>query len=51
MTFKNVTVSIDETIYTAIKQIALNEGTTAKEIINRYLADGVQKEKGQTKLG
>lgn len=50
MTFKNVTVGIDETVYNEIKQIALNEKTTAKEIINRYLADGVMKEKGQEKL-
>lgn len=50
MTERNVTVSINTDTYKEIKKIALLEETSIKQVINGFLADGVQKHKGQTKL-
>lgn len=50
MTERNITVSVKTDTYKEIKKIALLEETSIKSIINEFLADGVQKHKGQTKL-
>lgn len=48
--FKNVTYLIEESIIKEIKQIALDEETTQKEIVNKMLKEGIQRKRGQTKL-
>lgn len=50
MGFKNMTVSVDENIIEELKYLALEKKTSQKEIINRYLKEGLKREKGQTKL-
>lgn len=50
MTERNVTVSVNTEVYREIKKIALNDEKSIKEVINGFLADGVRKHKGQTKL-
>ena len=50
MGFKNMTVSVDEDIIEELKYLALEKKTSQKEIINRYLKEGLKREKGQTKL-
>lgn len=50
MTEKNVTVSVKTDTYKEIKKIAFEQETSIKQVINDFLADGVQKHKGQTKL-
>jgi len=50
MGFKNMTVSVDENTLEEIKYLALEKKTSQKEIINRYLKEGLRREKGQTKF-
>lgn len=50
MTERNITVSVKTDTYKDIKRIAFEQETSIKNIINRYLADGVKNDKGQTKL-
>ena len=50
MTSKNITVNVNTELYREIKQIALDDDKSIKEVINNYLAEGVQKHKGQQKL-
>jgi len=50
MGFKNMTVNVDEDIIKDLKQMALDEDTSQKEIINEILREGIQRKKGQSKL-
>ena len=50
MTERNVTVSVKTETYREIKKIAFDEDISIKKVINDFLADGVQRHKGQTKL-
>ena len=50
MTSKNITVNVDTKTYKEIQRKAVEEETSIKKIINKYLADGLKNDKGQTKL-
>lgn len=50
MGYKNMTVNVDENIIKELKQLALDEDCSQKELINEMLRDGIQKKRGQTKL-
>lgn len=50
MTSRNITVNVDTKVYKQIQRKAVEDETSIKELVNKYLADGVQKDKGQTKL-
>lgn len=50
MTSKNITVSVDTKIYKQIQRKAVEEETSIKKIVNKYLADGLKNDNGQTKL-
>lgn len=45
-----MTVNVDEDIIKDLKQMALDEDTSQKEIINEILREGIQRKKGQSKL-
>ena len=49
-TYKNVTYTVEESLIKDIKQIALDEDKTQKEIVNNMLKEGVKRKKGQTRL-
>lgn len=49
-TYKNVTYTLEESLIKDIKQIALDEDKTQKEIVNKMLKDGVRRKKSQTRL-
>ena len=48
MVYKNFTVSIDESIIREIKRIAFESEESQKDIVNRYLKEGIKRETGQT---
>lgn len=50
MGFRNMTVNVDEEIIKELKQLALDENTSQKELINEMLREGIQRKRGQTKL-
>lgn len=43
--YKNITVNIEKVTLRQIKQLALDTETTQKEIINRYLKEGLKRDK------
>lgn len=45
-----MTVNVDEEIIKELKQLALDENTSQKELINEMLREGIQRKRGQTKL-
>ena len=49
-TYKNVTYALEESLIKDLKQIAFDEETTQKEIVNKMLKEGVKRKKGQTRL-
>lgn len=49
-TYKNVTYTLEESLIKDIKQIALDEETTQKEIVNKMLKEGVRRKRSQTRL-
>lgn len=50
MSERNITVSVKTDTYEDIRKIAFDDKRSIKDVINEYLADGVRKSKGQTKL-
>ena len=48
MAYKNFTVSVDESIIKEIKRIAFESEESQKDIVNRYLKEGIKRETGQT---
>lgn len=50
MAFKNVTYNIEESIVKDLKQLALDENTSQKELVNEILREGIERKKGQTSL-
>lgn len=46
--YKNVTYVLEESIIKEIKQIALDEDTTQKEIVNTMLKEGIERKRSQT---
>ena len=50
MAYRNVTYNIEESIIKDIKQMALDEETSQKEIVNEILREGIQRKRGQTSL-
>lgn len=50
MAFKNFTVSIDEDTLKDLKRLSFENEESQKDIVNRILKDGINKEKNQTKL-
>lgn len=48
MAYKNFTVSVDETIIREIKRIAFESEENQKDIVNRYLKEGIKRETGQS---
>lgn len=50
MAFKNLTVSVDESIIKELKQLALDKDTSQKQLINDILREGIHREKNQLKL-
>lgn len=50
MSYRNVTYTLEESIIKEIKQIALDEETTQKEIVNKMLKEGIKRKRGQTRL-
>lgn len=48
MAYKNFTVSVDESIIREIKRIAFESEESQKDIVNRYLKEGIKRETGQT---
>ena len=48
--YKNVTYLVEESLIKEIKQIALDEDTTQKEIVNQMLKEGVKRKRSQTRL-
>lgn len=49
-TYKNITYTLEESLIKDIKQIALDEDKTQKEIVNKMLKEGVKRKRGQTRL-
>lgn len=49
-TYRNVTYMLEESLIKDIKQIALDEDTTQKEIVNKMLKEGVKRKRGQKTL-
>ena len=45
-----MTVNVEESIIKDLKQMALDEECSQKELINEILREGIQRKKGQTKL-
>lgn len=50
MAFKNLTVSVDEDTIKELKKLSFETEESQKDIVNRILKDGINKEKNQTKL-
>ena len=50
MDYRNVTYNIEESIIKEIKQMALDEDTSQKNIVNEILREGIQRKRGQSKL-
>lgn len=48
--YKNATYLIEESIIKEIKQMALDEETTQKEIVNKMLKDGIKRKRSQTRF-
>ena len=48
--YKNVTYLVEESLIKQIKQIALDEDTTQKEIVNQMLREGVKRKRSH-KIG
>lgn len=44
--YKNVTYLVEKSIIKEIKQIALDEDTTQKEIVNKMLKQGIERKRG-----
>lgn len=44
--YKNVTYLVEKSIIKEIKQIALDEDTTQKEIVNEMLKQGIKRKRG-----
>lgn len=49
MVYKNVTFNIEESIAKELKQLALDEDTSQKKLVNEILKDGIKRKKGQVK--
>lgn len=50
MAFKNLTVSVDESIIKELKRLSFESEESQKDIVNRILRDGINREKKQLKL-
>lgn len=50
MGYKNITVNVDEDIIKDLKQLALDEDTSQKKLINEMLREGIQRKRGQSSL-
>lgn len=45
MAFKNFTVSLDENNIKGLKRIAFETGESQKSLVNKYLKEGIAKDK------
>lgn len=50
MVYKNVTFNIEESIAKELKQLALDEDTSQKELVNEMLKEGIKRKRGQSRL-
>lgn len=50
MTYKNCTFSVEESLIKDLKQLALDKDTSQKDLINKFIKEGLQRENSQTRL-